>query len=334
MTTLLEARYRTVLRLLPAYYRREREEEMVEVYLWDVDRDTQDQSRPTLGEVASIAALAVRSRLATVGAPRRYALFGSAVRHFALYAVLLQAAAVVSDEILRVTWSATRGAREWDMFLTGFAGGGRMDTVVTVAGWVLPLLWTVGFFALVHDRRRLARAAVLLAALPSLWPLIAPLVTDWSASDPWFATANALFAWLPALAVCAAYHRDAPQAALPGDAPGLAFLACCVVTGASVAVLPAMADIAWAPATCFVLAVLGWLLLGTRRAAPGAGSSALALAVLGLLILVVRVAALFPWLGFPLPAVFLVGAVAQAAALTLLVVVLGVVARRDLSCGT
>jgi hypothetical protein len=31
--TLLAGRYRTALRLLPAYYRREREEEMVEVYL-------------------------------------------------------------------------------------------------------------------------------------------------------------------------------------------------------------------------------------------------------------------------------------------------------------
>ncbi|KOG42529.1 hypothetical protein [Streptomyces resistomycificus] len=56
MTTLLETRYRGVLRLLPAYYRREREEEMVEIYLWDVDRDTQDRSRPTLGEVGLLVA--------------------------------------------------------------------------------------------------------------------------------------------------------------------------------------------------------------------------------------------------------------------------------------
>lgn len=220
MTTLLEARYRTVLRLLPSYYREAREEEMVEVYLWDVDQETQDQSRPTLGEVASIAALAVRSRLAATGAPRRYALFGSAVRNFALYAVLLQAAVIVSDEVLRVTWSATRGPREWDLFLTGFTGSGPLPTVVAIAGWVLPLLWTVTFFALVHDRRRLARAAVLLAALPSLWPLIEPLVTEWPMSAPYFVTANALFAWLPALAVCAAYHRDAPPAALPPALPG------------------------------------------------------------------------------------------------------------------
>ena len=122
MTTLLETRYRGVLRLLPAYYRTAREEEMVEVYLWDVDRDTQDQSRPTLGEVASVPALAVRSRLATAGAPRPYALLGSVVRHFALVAVLLQAAAAVVDRIMNLTWASTHGARQWDMFLSGFTG--------------------------------------------------------------------------------------------------------------------------------------------------------------------------------------------------------------------
>lgn len=92
-----------------------------------------------------------------------------------------------------------------------------------------------------------------------------------------------------------------------------------------------MADIAWAPATCFVLAALGWLLLRTRRAESGAGSGALALASLGLLILAVRTASLVLWLGLPLPSVYLVGALAQAGALTLLVVALAVVARRDLA---
>src|SRR3954447_15688356 len=178
MTTLLEARYRTVLRLLPAYYREEREEEMVEVYLWDVDRETQDQSRPTLDEMASVAALALLSRLAAAGAPRRYALLGSAVRHFALFAVLLQAAAAVADRILGLTWSSTHGPGQWDMFVSGFTGRGLPLGVVAVAEWILPLLWTAGFFALLHDRRRLARTAVLLAALPSLWPLLGPLVSD------------------------------------------------------------------------------------------------------------------------------------------------------------
>ncbi|MCT9079826.1 hypothetical protein [Streptomyces fulvoviolaceus] len=330
MTTLLEARYRTVLRLLPAYYRREREDEMVETYLWDVDRETQDQSRPTAGEVASVAALALRSRLAATGAPPRYDLLGSAARHFALFAVLLQAAAAVVDRVLALTWATTHGPREWDLFLSGFTGRGVPTGVVEVAQWTLPLLWTVGFFALVHDRRRLARTAVLLAALPTLWPLVGPLVTELLPPDPWSATATALFAWLSALALCAAYHRDAPPASLPVGTPGIVFTACCVVMGGSVVLLPAMPDTAWAPATCFVVGALGWLLLRGRRKDQSVACAAVALAALGLLLLAVRVAALHPWLGLPLPAAFVAGAVGQVAALTLLTATLAVVARRDL----
>ncbi|NUS09203.1 MAG: hypothetical protein HOV97_42350 [Nonomuraea sp.] len=330
MTTLLETRYRGVLRLLPAYYRTAREEEMVEVYLWDVDRDTQDQSRPTLGEVASVAALAVRSRLAATGAPRRYALLGSVVRHFALFAVLLQAAAAVADRVLSLTWSSTHGRSQWDMFLSGFTGQGALGAVA-VAEWILPLLWVAGFFALLHDRRTAARAAVLLAALPSLWPLFGPLVSERVAADTWFAVATALLAWLPALALCAGYHRDAPPATLPVGTPGLVFTACTVVMGGSLVLLPAMPDAAWAPATGFVLGALAWLVLRNRRTDSGASGGAAALAALGLLLLAVRVAALYPWLGVPVPAAFLGGALVQAGALTLLVVVLALVARRDLA---
>jgi hypothetical protein len=331
MTTLLETRYRTVLRLLPAYYRRAREEEMVEVYLWDVDQETQDQSRPTPGEVASVAALALRSRLAAAGAPRPYALLGSVVRHFALFAVLLQAAAAVVDRVLGLTWASTHSARDWDMFLSGFTGRGPLTGVAEVAEWALPLLWTVGYFALLRDRRRLAQVSVLLAALPTLWPFAGPLVSELLPPDPWFATATALFAWLPALALCAAFHRDAPAAVLPVGSAGLVFAACSVVMGASMVVLPAMADAVWAPATCFVVGALGWLVLRNRRTDQSAACGAVALAVLGLLLLAVRVAALYPWLGVPVPFAFIGGALGQAAALTLLSVVLAVVARRDLA---
>lgn len=331
MTTLLETRYRTVLRLLPAYYRRHREEEMVEVYLWDLDEETQDQSRPTLGEVASVAALAVRSRLAATGAPRPYAVLGSAVRHFALFAVLLQAAAALVDRVLELTWAATHGAGDWDMFLSGFTGRGPLMGVVEVAEWTLPLLWAVGFFALLHDRRRLARVSVLLAALPTLWPFAGPLVSELEPWDPWFATAGALFAWLPALALCAAHHRDAPAAVLPAGTPGLVFAACSVVTGASEVLLSVTPDAVWAPVTCFVVGALGWLLLRRRRTDASAAGGAVALAALSLLLLAVRIAMLYPWLGLPVPVVFIGGALTQAAVLTLLTVALAVLARRDLA---
>ena len=317
MTTLLEARYRTVLRLLPAYYRREREEEMVETYLWDVDPETQDQSRPTAGEVASIAALAVRTRLGGAGAPRRYALLGSSVRQFALFAVLLQAAWAVVDRALELTWGTADGPAQWDLFLTRFNGRGPGNSVpVAVLEWTLPLLWTAAYAALVRDRRRLAVIAAAGAALPELWVFVAPFVSDAYPPDLAYATANGLLAWLTVLALCAAYHRDAPPAVLPANAPGLAYLASCVVMGASQVALPLAADSVWAPTTAVLLAGLLWL---ARR--PRTPETGFALAALALLLLALRVTTLLHWFTV-LPQAARLGSVTQAAGLFLLVAAL------------
>ncbi|MFI2205055.1 hypothetical protein ACH47Z_30565 [Streptomyces sp. NPDC020192] len=331
MTTLLEARYRAVLRLLPAYYRREREEEMVETYLWGLDRDTQDQSRPTFGEVASIAALAVRSRLGAAGAPRRYAVLGSGTRLFALSAVLLLAASAVIEPILRLTWTFTRGGAERRLFLSDFTDHGTVTGTVSVAQWILPLGWTVAYFALLSDRRRLARIGALVAALPSLWPLIGSLTGATIVTEPAFVVTLMLLVWLPALALCAAHHRDAPPARLPAGTPGLVFMTACVLTGASLVLLPAATDLVWAPPNCFVVGALGWLVWNARRrdrSAPGGG---LALAGLGLLLLSVRVAALYPWLGVPVPAGYWNGSLGQTSALALLTVALAVAGRWELA---
>ncbi|MEV6838453.1 hypothetical protein AB0N17_28755 [Streptomyces sp. NPDC051133] len=331
MTTLLEVRYRAVLRLLPAYYRREREEEMVETYLEDLDRDTQDESRPTLGEVASIAALAVRSRLGAAGAPRPYVLLGSGVRLFALAAVLLQAASAVVEPVLQLTWSFTRGGAQRRLFLAEFTDHGLLTGVVTAAQLVVPLGWTAAYFALLHDRRRLARTCALVAAVPSLWPLLGPLTGAILPSMPGFAVTFALLAWLPALALCAAHHRDAPAARLPAGSPGQVFLATCVLMGASQVLLPAAADLVWAPANCFVVGALGWLLWSGRRTDRGVPGGALALAGLGLLLLAVRVAALYPWLRVPGAGGYVGGGLGQTAALALLTVVLAVAGRREVA---
>ncbi|MFF4602619.1 hypothetical protein ACFY12_07670 [Streptomyces sp. NPDC001339] len=330
MTTLLETRYRAVLRLLPAYYRRAREDEMVETYLWDIDQETADQSRPTVGEVASVAALAVRSRLAATGAPRPYALLGAAARLFVLFAVLLQAASAVVDRVLALTWASTGDAARWEMFASGFTGHGLPTGIISVAGWTLPLLWTAGYVALLRDRRRLARAAVLLAALPTAWPLVAPLVDESVPPDPAYAAASALLAWLTALALCAAYHRDAPPASLPGGSPGLLFMACCVVMAASIVLSPIAADSVWAPATCFLVGALGWLLWRAPRTDQGTACAAVALAALGLLILAIRVAVLYQWLDVPTPDALLAGVLAQTAALVVLTGALAAVAGRGL----
>ncbi|MET8982447.1 hypothetical protein ABZX85_43400 [Streptomyces sp. NPDC004539] len=328
MTTLLEARYRAVLRLLPAYYRREREEEMVETYLWDVDQETQDQSRPTAGEVASVAALAVRTRLGTAASPRRYALFGASVRQFAVFALLLQAASALVDRVLELTWGSTHGPARWDLFLTRFDGRGPGNSVpVAVLEWTLPLLWTVAYFALLRDRRRLAGMTAALAALPELWVFVAPFVTDAYPPDLAYATANGLLAWLTVLALCAAHHRDAPPATLPAGTPGLAYLASCVVMGASQVVLPLATDSVWAPATAVLLAGLLWLV---RR--PRTPETAFALVALALLLLALRVTTLLHWFAV-LPETARLGSVVQAAGLVLLAAALVSAGTRGVGAG-
>ncbi|MFF7640660.1 hypothetical protein [Streptomyces canus] len=329
MTTLLESRYRAVLRLLPAYYRREREEEMVETYLWDVDQETQEQSRPTLGEVASIVALAVRSRLGASGAPRRYAVLGSAVRLFALFAVLLQAASAVVDRVLGLAWASTRGGSQWALFTDGFTGHGVWAGAGAVAQWFFPLLWTVAYFALLRDHRRLAQVSAVVAALPTLWPLADLWARDFAPSDSAYVVAAAVLAWASALALGAAHHRDAPPAALPAGAPGLVFAACCVLMGGSVVALPGGVDTVWALVTCYLVTALAWLLYRARGEHRVPAAEAAALAALGLLLLAVRVTAVYPWLDL-LPGALRVGVLTQAAALVALTAALAVVSGRDL----
>jgi hypothetical protein len=96
----LEERYRRVLRLLPAGYRRRWEDDMVAAFLattatGDPERDDYlaDYGRPGPGEVASVVALAARLRFAaTPDAPPRRYLWGQALRLAVLLTVLTRAA--------------------------------------------------------------------------------------------------------------------------------------------------------------------------------------------------------------------------------------------------
>ena len=85
--TRLERRYRLLLRVLPRWYRHEREEEMVATYLAarhhaDPDDEALDLEYgwPGWPEARATAALAVRTRLAATAAPPRVLLLGRTVR--------------------------------------------------------------------------------------------------------------------------------------------------------------------------------------------------------------------------------------------------------------
>src|SRR4029453_5882273 len=94
--TRLERRYRLLLRLLPRWYRAEREEEMVGTFLGERD-DALDleYSFPGWVETRAVAVLAVRTRLAPPRGPARAVAMGNAVRVVAVLGLLTHAALVL-----------------------------------------------------------------------------------------------------------------------------------------------------------------------------------------------------------------------------------------------
>ncbi|MFI2188131.1 hypothetical protein [Streptomyces sioyaensis] len=284
MTTVLEQRYRTALRLLPSYYRAEREEEMVEAYLHGIDEQDRDEMRPAWGEVASIAALAVRTRMGAAGAPARYATLGAVVRLFALLSLLLQAASALTALAFSLAWFTGAPAPDRELFLGGFTGHGAARVLHEAAWWLLPLAWTVAYLALLRDRRRTAFVFAVLAALPGLVSAMA--------GDGWgtVSLATTVFSWLTVLALCCGFHCDAPPARLPLASPGLALMGTCVLMGASMMVVwPDIADPGWAAGSAFIAAAAVWL-VARRRSPKHVADPALplALATLGLAVLVER----------------------------------------------
>ena len=114
MSTALETRYRSLLRILPATYRAEWEDEMVATFLAasappgadgpdgpDGPEDSEDSEeadlraefgRPGWSEVVSVVGLAVRLRLPGAGYSGRPVLLGDAVRLVALIGLLVSGA--------------------------------------------------------------------------------------------------------------------------------------------------------------------------------------------------------------------------------------------------
>ncbi|QUH02119.1 hypothetical protein HUO13_16140 [Saccharopolyspora erythraea] len=189
MMTPLDSRYRFLLRLLPRWYRTEREEELVAVFLAGEaagengrgdptpdspgsraepgDEEEIDQLRgeygwPDRGEVASIAALAVRTRFGGVHAPAHARRMGDAVRLIALLGLLAQAATAtvsvaglaIASRMHRFDWSPSPVApwEEW----------------TRVVGILLQLAWVPAYLLLAAGRRSAARTATAIALLPSL----------------------------------------------------------------------------------------------------------------------------------------------------------------------
>ncbi|MGH3910939.1 MAG: hypothetical protein ACRDRM_08905, partial [Pseudonocardiaceae bacterium] len=87
----LETRYRALLRLLPGWYRSQREAEMVATFLEGTQEIDLEYAWPGWSETARVVALAVRLRLCAPDAPARSLAWRQAARLVAVLGLLANA---------------------------------------------------------------------------------------------------------------------------------------------------------------------------------------------------------------------------------------------------
>lgn len=215
MTSPAEHRYRRVLRLLPAGYRRAWEEDMVSAYMQSSNGGA--SGRPSFGERLSVMALAVRLWLAgSHASPRGHAWY-QAVYAFALMVLLQQA-----------LWMTIRVAQ--------FVGGIRfrpMEYRFDATEWVIEglgvaqaLLWIVVFGCAVMAWVVAARISALLA--------FGIMLTVYISVNRGLYPGDLLWMAWPALYVAAAF-------AIPWRARPSRRLWISVYVGASIVLAPAAA---------------------------------------------------------------------------------------------
>ncbi|TDB96726.1 hypothetical protein E1091_09035, partial [Micromonospora fluostatini] len=208
----LEKRYRLLLRLLPAAYRQEWEDDMVTAFLDSMetgDPDTTEyvaeHGRPGLSEIASILSLAVRLRLGGPDAPPRSFAWGQAVRLSVLMAMLTHAVTVTVSIAVplwlsgKMAWLPAPTA-EWVLA----PPRNTWHTVWGLAGYA----WLPAYLALVLGHRRVAQAVALLAVVP---PAVTTVVQQFAGDVPPSVTPWAMrLVDVLLLLAMSAFHHGAP----------------------------------------------------------------------------------------------------------------------------
>jgi hypothetical protein len=269
MSSLLEERYRRVLRMLPAGFRRDWEDDMVATFLDRAYRSRPDDpegvdiSSPRWPEVASVARQAVRLRIGdgSGAGPREY-VTGGALRRFALAGVLAHVALALSGVLLAVWWTTRLTGSE-----AGFTSWGR--ALLSLSG----LLWIPAYAGLLSGRPRIAAVLGAVTLVPEVMSL--PSQPNLSFGLAW------LLAGVAPLPAMVAFHRGAPPVR---GRPWL--IAVPVLTAALVAVVlvtpPADISLVAITTVGVVMAGLGTLLTAGRLPAATAAAGLGCLVVLPL----------------------------------------------------
>ncbi|WP_030912528.1 hypothetical protein [Streptosporangium amethystogenes] len=332
--SLLEERYRYWLRLLPASYRAEREEEMVSVFLeGSPDVSDADGPRPRWSEIASVAALAVRVRLGGAGAGPRSLSWGETVRLVALLGLLFQAFLAVLTIVAALNTYGVIGTVHPS--LAQEAGPlGSFERLANILRSLAGAVWIAPFVALVLGHVRTAKALALLAFVPELHVLTS------SAGGTFEALAGLLSPLVVLSALWTGFHRDARPARRP-----LWLLAPPLAAGIAVSVLfrlvaspdtPAWwwpwLDLLGLASTLILGAGVGYVCVHLRSPAWRTPSWPLALAILAVPVLCARLARFEH--GFDaadeVSRTIMLGTLGQTAALLLVALVLAVLGFRAL----
>jgi hypothetical protein len=326
--SVLEDRYRRVLRVLPAAYRAEWEEEMVATFLASMATDDPDEAeylddfgRPSWSEVGSVLALALRLRVGGAGAPPRSVAWGQAIRLATLMWLLGQAVLGVADQ-------------EFGLWLSGklsWLPDPPVEWGVVTDAWhriqgLAGLIWVLAFAALLLGHRRIAQVLAVIAAVPLLVATgnaVADLIDG--AHPPVLSLLAILLLDVLSVVGMVAFHPDIPP---PPPRPWFTAL----VAGALV--LPwlfAVPVLDWPGLWAIAVVLIGVANLVRRRPAP-AWSHALALAAGAIFTLRVVTLLEYLWARSPTwpPVGLVVLGVVEAVALAAVAVPLSVLASRAL----
>ena len=331
MSGSLERRYRRVLGLLPGWYRKQWEEDMVAAFLdsWltgdpEADAYITKAAGPSPAEVASVTALAVRLYLGGAGASGRHFAWGQAVRNSVLAVMLVRAVGGLDAFVGAVrahnfgTWlpvlekaQATKAHVVQAADSSPAVAGHLVNTPAVLPGGIWPTIfytdavgcaWIVVFLALVLGSYRAARVIAVLAITPALVQLLSAQLTGNPAPQLVHWAFWILFDVVPVVAMIA-FHRDAPPA--EGRCWLLAVPASYVLVAVPLLALLETGNSAWLPdfsGLCCILVTLACLAHTPRawsRQAPGSGVWSLTLTLLAAVAGLYRVITLSEYLHNP-----------------------------------
>jgi hypothetical protein len=303
MKSNLERRYRRVLRLLPGWYRRQWEQDMVAAFLdgWltgdpEADEYISKAAGPGCAETASVVGLAVRLYLGGAAGPRRRLAWGPAARN-AVLAVLLVHAVQGLAALAFLAWT-----RRWVGWIPGPAitVNASPPGIWTVAGYVADYAWIVAFLTLVLRYYRTARIiAVLTAVLDLVWLLQHTI--NGTLPLPFGQWAYWVLLDLALVLAMTAFHRDAPPAGRRSWL--LALPATFALVWVPLLALQVTGNSAWLPdlsGLCCILVALACLAHMPRvRSRPCSGVWSLTLALLAGVAAAYRLASLNDYLHDP-----------------------------------